>query len=104
VGSSSVEHFVNGDALHVAYDASEQMWWAIGKAGYGQAIGAYGEVGSFGGDKVRRKAVDIALDASATGSNGRRHVIIHNKDGSVARTIEGTRRKGSSQLFQDNVE
>lgn len=91
MGSGSVQHFVTGDALHVAWDERDQTWWAVGSGG------------SYGGAKTRKEAVEIAEGASATSSNGRRHIIVHNRNGSGAKIIEGTKKKGSSQFFQDSV-
>ena len=92
MGSANVQHLVqNDDEIHVAYDAADRMWWAVGR------------LGSYGGDRQRCKAVTIALDASATAFHGRARVVMHSFYGDVQMVVTYAKQSGSSQAFQDAV-
>ncbi len=90
MGSAEVEHFVTGDELHVARDL-DGYWWAVGKEG------------SYGGDRNRAKAIEIAKDASASTKQGRRRIVVHYVYGDVAAIITRTTKQPAPQWFQDSV-
>ena len=86
--------------LHVWFDGVR--WWAVGREG------------SYGGDRSRDAAIQIACDATLTASHwfrhgertipaGQRRIVVHRMDRDVEFVIVQTRGKGSSQLFQDSV-
>lgn len=81
------------DRLYVGYSARDEMWWAVG-----------GKEGSFGGSKIRREAIAIARDASATAYHGKRHIVVRTKAGKTEFVIRLVNQKASPQFFQDSVE
>lgn len=89
-GSGWVQHFVQGDELHVARDPGG-MWWAVGKEG------------SYGGSRNRLDVIAIAKDASASTKQGRRRIVVHYVGGTVQGVITRTTVRPTPQFFQDDV-
>ena len=91
MGSAAV--IVTDAHLHVGVDENGQ-WWAVGREG------------SFGGAPKRLLAIRIAIDAAAQAPfDGRRRIVVHNADGTIAYWILRTKHDTpSAQFFQDDVE